>query len=64
MAKLADLQTGDIVTRPDWNNGRPVRVTRVGNTVRYQDVNAHGHARQAPADDTDVTVKARRRGSA
>lgn len=62
MTKLRDLRDGDIVTHPDWNDGKPVRVTRAGTAVRWQDVNARQPARQVPADDTDVTVQARRGG--
>ena len=40
-----------VVTRDDWNNGRPVRIldartTPDGTAVRYQDVGAHGCAHQ------------------
>lgn len=43
--------TGDVVTRPDWNGGRPVRIlaavpTSNGLAVRYQDVNARSRACQ------------------
>ncbi|MDP4501006.1 hypothetical protein [Nonomuraea turcica] len=63
MAKPHELHDGDIATTPDWNNGRPVRISRVGSAIRWQDVNAREHARQVPAGDTtEVTVKARRGG--
>lgn len=63
MAKQTDLRDGDIVTNPDWNNGRPVRITRVGDAIRWQDIGGHGPARQvAYDDDAEVTVTARRGG--
>jgi hypothetical protein len=62
MTKVRDLHTDDIVTHDAWNGGRPVRITRVGDAVRYQDINAHQPARQVAADDTDVTLQARKGG--
>lgn len=61
MAKQTDLRDGDIAVSPDWNDGKPVRITIVGSVVRWQDVNSHGHAHQVRAsDNTEVAVKARR----
>ncbi|WP_165969886.1 hypothetical protein [Nonomuraea terrae] len=50
------MSTGDIVTRPDWNGGRPVRILDArpvagGLAVRYQDVNARGRAHQVIVKD-------------
>jgi hypothetical protein len=61
--KVHKLRDGDIAVSPDWNNGKPVRISRAGPLVRWQDVNAHGPAHQVrPGDTTEVTVKARRGG--
>ncbi|NUW45596.1 hypothetical protein [Nonomuraea rhodomycinica] len=62
--KIRDLRDDDVVTNPDWAEGRPVRVTKLGASgVRYQDLTAHGRARQVDVNpDTEVTVKARRWG--
>ena len=58
-----DLHDGDIATCPGWNGGRPVRITRNGDAVRWQDIGAHGHAHQVQPDDrSEVTVCARRGG--
>ncbi|MFI6793619.1 hypothetical protein ACIBG4_40445 [Nonomuraea sp. NPDC050383] len=62
--KVRDLHDDDVVTKDDWADGRPVRVTKVGDRgVRFQDVTAHGRARQVDVDpDAEVTVKARKWG--
>lgn len=61
--KQHELRDGDIATSKDWNDGKPVRITKVGDTVRWQDVNGHGPARQIdPSDESEVTVQARRGG--
>lgn len=63
MAKQTALRDGDIATSNDWNGGKPVRITKVGDTIRWQDVTAHQHAHQvSTGDNTEVTVKARRGG--
>ena len=47
----ATYTTDQVVTRDDWNNGKPVRIlhthtTADGVAVRYQDVGARKPARQ------------------
>ncbi len=52
------LDSGDIVSCPGWNDGRPVRVLRVtpierdGLYVRWQDVAVRAHAMDVPVGRT------------
>ncbi|MFC4898017.1 MerR family transcriptional regulator [Streptosporangium amethystogenes subsp. fukuiense] len=54
----ARLGSGDIVSCPGWNNGRPVRVLRVTPTewdglyIRWQDVAVRAHAMDIKAGRT------------
>lgn len=53
MTKLSD---GDSVTHPDWNDGKPVRITRLGDgAVRYQDAALRSRAVHVHVgDDTQI----------